>query len=156
MKRTFFLILAVAYVFVAQAQLNANEKVFQNRIKSFISEEGYKPEIDSDEDISFKIEGVSYWIHISEEEDGYFYASFHIADLGCVDADKYACRRASNEVTSEYKIGKCWYSEENDCISISIQGFYFTPTDFTKFFTRYAKILKLMRDDLKEYYGKYS
>lgn len=156
MKKILFLFVAMICVLTANAQLNSNEKAFQNRVKTYLSNEGYRPEIDKDDDITFKKEGILYWISISEEDQGYFYVSFHRMAVDCEDANIYAVRKAANEVTRQYKIGKCYYNEANEECGLSIEGFYGTAADFNKYITRYLKILDNMKEELTDLYDEYS
>lgn len=69
MKR--FLLVLLMTVFgmsMAYADLNPAQQALQGEIFVFLSEEGLSPDIDSDGDIFFKIEGVQYYVIIDEDD----------------------------------------------------------------------------------------
>ena len=155
MKKFVILFIALFCTLGASAQLNKKEKSFLNNLMLFVTKEGYRPEIDRDEDLSFKKEGMLYWIRVREEEEGYFYVTINQSPVDCEDADITAVRRAVNEVTKSYKVGKAYYSEVNNDVPISIEGFYKNVGDFTQYFGRYMNILQNMDEDIKENYDKF-
>lgn len=156
MKKLLILLFAAFCAVSASAQLKASEKSFLNRVKTYIADEGYRPEIDEDEDVIFKKEGTIYWVRVREEDGGYFYVTFNHASVNCEDARLSAVRKAANEVTKDYKVGKAYYNETNEEVRLTIEGFYKTAGDFTHFFPRYISILDNMDEDLKELYEKYT
>lgn len=156
MKKLAILFVAIFCAISASAQLNANEKAFINRVKQYVTKEGYRPEIDKDEDLTFKKEGTLYWVRVREEDEGYFYVTLNHAPVDCEDANLYAVRKAVNDVTMNYKVGKAYYSETNNDVPLSVEGFYKNANDFTQFFSRFMSILENMDEDLKEYYEEYN
>lgn len=156
MKKLAIFFIAIFCALSANAQLNSNEKAFVNRVKQYVAKEGYRPEIDTDEDVSFKKEGTLYWVRVREEEGGYFYVTLNHDPVDCEDANLYAVRKAVNEVTKSYKVGKAYYSDTNNNVPLSIEGFYKAAGEFTQYFERYMSILDNMDEDLKEYYEEYN
>lgn len=153
-KLTLFFI-ALFCAIGANAQLSSNEKAFANRIKQYITNEGYRPEIDKDEDVTFKKEGTLYWVRVRQEDEGYYYVTLNHAPVDCEDANIYAVQKAVNEVTKNYKVGKAYYSETNNDVPLSVEGFYKNANDFTQYFSRFMSILENMDEDLTEYYEEF-
>ena len=58
----------------AQDEFTSAQLSLRNQIKSYIAEEGYMPTIDSDGDIKFKKEGVTYYVIVSKTNSNPMYA----------------------------------------------------------------------------------
>lgn len=59
-----------------EKKLNSDQLALRSEIVTFLKEEGYMPEIDSDGDIAFKIEGTRYYVSISATDENPMYLSF--------------------------------------------------------------------------------
>lgn len=153
----------IAFLFVAvfalttnaqQSAQSSNVKNFVNSVKTYVSKEGYRPEIDDDGDISFKVEDTTNWIRVNEEEGGYYLVRyFHFVD--CEDAEPGAVILAVNQVNQEYKLGKCYYDTDEEEVCLKVEGFFSSAKEFTKYFTRFTSIISDMDEDLSEYYSDY-
>ena len=127
---------------------------FLNSLKVFLLEEGYASKIDEDGDLQFKSEGDTYWYSVSQNSDGTFYVRFCRASMGATDADMYAVYRAANQVTAEYKCGKCYVSSGR--VRYSVEFFAESPAYAKRFFSRHLSILGSLEEDCKKYYSQYS
>lgn len=151
MKKLLILLFTAVVALSANAQ-SSDALNFLNRVKTYLSNEGYRPEIDSDGDLAFKVEGKTYWIRVNKEDAGYYQVRYFY-NLGCKDAEFAAVLMAVNDVNKEYKVGRCYY--DDDEVVLKIDGFYASASDFTKYFSRYTAILTGMVKDAKDYYEKY-
>lgn len=158
MKKIITFLFIAFFALAASAQQStqsSNVKNFINRVKTHVANEGYRPEIDDDGDISFKVEGITNWIRVREEEGGYYLVRyFHY--VGCEDAEAVAVIMAVNQVNQEYKVGKCFYDSEEEEVCLKVEGFFSTANEFTKYFTRFTSILDNMDEDIKEYYSNFA
>ena len=75
MKRIllFFICLAIYTSIVAQDKFNGEQLKLRSDIESFLREEGFLPEIDSDGDIAFKKDGDKYYVIIDSRDTSPFY-----------------------------------------------------------------------------------
>lgn len=70
MKRVFiFMMTVVMTISISAAELNAQQSKLRDDILTFLREEGFMPEIDSDGDIFFKREGMKWYIRISSTDN---------------------------------------------------------------------------------------
>lgn len=75
MKRIllFFICLAIYTSIVAQDKFNGEQLKLRSDIESFLREEGFMPQIDSDGDIAFKKDGDRYYVIIDSRDTSPFY-----------------------------------------------------------------------------------
>lgn len=159
MKKFLFILFLVAGSLAANAQssLTQKERSFINSLKSYLSKEGYRAELDEDNDLTFKKEGDTFWITVTEEKEnyGYFFVRLTSA-MSCEDTNLDAVRKAINKVNGEYKIAKAYISDSEKSILFVMDSYCYASGDFTKFFSRYMKMLSDVDDDLKDYYSEYN
>ena len=60
---------------VSARDLNSEQLALRNEIMSFLKEEGYMPEIDSDGDIKFKSEGNDFYVTVSATDENPMYVT---------------------------------------------------------------------------------
>lgn len=60
---------------VSARDLNSEQLALRNEIMSFLKEEGYMPEIDSDGDIKFKSEGNNFYVTVSATDENPMYVT---------------------------------------------------------------------------------
>lgn len=132
-------------------------KRFQNELKEYIAKEGYRPEIDSDGDLTFKCEGDLFWFEIEERtsDDG-FYVRFRCDDMSCHDVNMVAVRKAVTRVCKEYRCGKCYLDSDDTRIIMVIEQYFDKPSEVTRYFNSYLSILQGMNEDLQTYYAEYN
>lgn len=92
MKRLFVLLIATLLLFptmtkAAEKDLNTEQKALRSEIFSFLKEEGFSPEIDSDGDIKFRSEGNSYFVTISAVDENPMYITLFMPFL---NPDEYS------------------------------------------------------------------
>lgn len=78
MKKYLFAIFAVMAIFpeiIMAGDLNSTQLRLRTEIKTFLQEEGYMPEIDSDGDIKFKKEGGTYYVRVDSKDDSPMYVA---------------------------------------------------------------------------------
>lgn len=74
MKRLLILLMTVVMaVSISATELNAQQSKLRYDIMTFLREEGFMPEIDSDGDILFKIEGKKWYVSISAIDNNPMY-----------------------------------------------------------------------------------
>lgn len=61
-------ILLIPCLLIAQ-DLNVEQTRLRTNIKNYLQQEGYVPSIDEDGDIAFKVQGGSYWINVSPNDE---------------------------------------------------------------------------------------
>lgn len=73
------LLLASSYCTAAEDKEFTPEQLsLRSEIMQFLKEEGYMPEIFTDDDIKFKSEGRTYYITVSKKDDNPMYVTFYI------------------------------------------------------------------------------
>ena len=83
MKRLLFsLICCFSLVFSSKIaaednKLSSEQLALRSEVVTFLKEEGFMPDIDSDGDIVFKIEGTKYIVSISDTDENPMYLSFY-------------------------------------------------------------------------------
>lgn len=92
MKRLFILLIATLLLFptmikAAEKDLNTEQKALRSEIFSFLKEEGFSPEIDSEGDIKFRSEGYSYFVTISAVDENPMYITLFMPFL---NPDEYS------------------------------------------------------------------
>lgn len=75
MKRLFGLIIVLMVTSAVFAELNEKQNQLRSDIMNFLSEEGFRPELDDDGEIAFKREGVVWYIRVSDVDSVPMYVS---------------------------------------------------------------------------------
>lgn len=60
-----------------EKQLTSEQLALRSEIVSFLKEEGFMPEIDSDGDVAFKAEGTRYYVSVSATDKNPMYLAFY-------------------------------------------------------------------------------
>ena len=120
-----------------------DREALQDIYMETLTVEGYRPEIDNDGDIQFRVLGSNYFIIIDETDLQFFqiYTGFWLDDMTMEDAyDKvnYANRRSKVA-----KISLSTNEEEPDrlIVSITAELLVDNPEDFAQVFTRAISLL---------------
>ena len=83
MRRILFYIVSAVTLFASISlfaednKLTSEQQALRSDILSFLKEEGFMPEIDTDDDIKFKSEGLSYYITISSKDENPMYVTLY-------------------------------------------------------------------------------
>lgn len=151
MKKLLFTLLLGSICFAAYSQDTSGVR---DRIKEYLTEEGYAPRVDEDGDLTYKIEGSSYYIFVDWEEDNRDYyitvARFLYTDETGLGKAAYAC----NRISREYKIVQCYYRthEDSDRISYTVSASCFADSagEFLHVYPRLLSCVKAANAKLVE------
>lgn len=153
-KKARIALLALVALFVAMpamAQMSANAKKFQSTSLRYLKNEGYQPYIDEDNDLCFKHEGTTYWITLSDGDDGKpVYVEFHHSGLNIEDANRDEVLQTANYINLNKKCVKASMSSKS--LVFTIEMLFFDANDFTPTIPRCIDLLSSSYDDAKEYY----
>lgn len=93
----------------------------------WLSEEGYRPYIDEDGDVSFKAQG--YFLYIAVDEDSQNYLQLVMPSIKTIDVESedsiietYCALAACNEMTRDKKIVKAYMSDSGN-VSLSCETY---------------------------------
>ncbi len=117
-----------------------NANAIRDGIESYLSAEGYRPEIDKDGDLVFKAEGLTYYIFTEPEKNGTFHYTSLVLYFTSDDMTETAAAELCNTISKNYKIVQCFYTRQPDTekivFSIAASCFAREATDFTDVFPR--------------------
>jgi hypothetical protein len=124
------------------------EKGLQQMYLDFLGEEGYRPEVDGDGDVQFKVEGLTYFIDVDEDDTEYF--AVMLANIYEVESaqERIAALEACNSVSSTAKVVKGQII--NDYIWLTAEVFVADPRDFKGVFSRTMAALQAAQGTLEE------
>jgi len=106
----------------------------------FLKEEGYVPRYDDDRDIVFKVEGLSYLLFASEDDEEYFRMALPFFWEIENEEERQRVMAAATRVNAEIKVIKIYPVEDNTWASIEL---LFSPPDgFKPVFNRALRVLK--------------
>jgi hypothetical protein len=135
----------------AKAQTYTKQQL-QEIYSSHLANEGFRPKIDNDGDISFRSEGRTFWIQIYEN-DPTFFSMF----MGFIQEDKSPQMRlrrleGCNIANQKIKVIKCHLDKDGDPI-FGAEMFLANPGDFK---TNLSHLLRAIEGSYKEYRSQYS
>ena len=142
MKRK-FLFCFIGIITFCINSLNAQMTLpqLQAMYTNFLIEEGYKPSIDSDGDVVFRVEGKTFWIDIDEKDLESFRIVFsnfwEIESL----AEKLKVYEVMNYINRTTKVAKVFMSPKEDDVSMDANIFVNKPEDFKYHFSRMLDLL---------------
>lgn len=150
-KFLFALISILAVAGQARAELDADALRFRSDIKSFLSEEGFSPYIDNDdESLCFKKEGVLYWIDFMGSKP--VYVQLHRAGNGTDDCDMNLLLEVLNEVNREYRCVKATLGSSRKFVNYNVECYCNSPEDFKYSFYKYISTLESGKKEVVERY----
>jgi len=107
----------------------------------YLTEEGYKPNVDSDGDVVFKVEGRTFWIDIDDTDLESFrlvYSNFwEIESL----AEKLKVYEVLNYINRTTKVAKVFLNSKENDVSMDANIFVGKPEDFKLHFRRMLDLL---------------
>lgn len=112
---------------------------YQQFYVDYLTGEGYRPEVDSDGDVSFKREGLTYYIIVTESDAEFFemaLPNIHSIESESDRAEAYVAADYSNaksKVSKVYLVG--------DDVWVTVELFIATPSDFKNVFQRSVSAL---------------
>jgi len=102
---------------------------------SMLTEEGFRPEIDSYGDIHFKFEGGNYYI-TNNCDDTYFYLLYPSFWSISGDAELSRAMRAANAATRTTKAAKVYVHPDGSDVSATLEVLVASPADVRAFLAR--------------------
>lgn len=157
MKKT-LAILLLAVMAIMPANVSAgiiNVEAMKQGVLNYLKAEGFQPYIDeNDNSVTFKKEGILYWVTFTAWGDDAYYMRFHRSSLDYdFDTDRSYMLEAINQLHRNYKAVRC--SATNSSISIEMDQFIMGISDFKTLWEDYVSILNDAHAKLKEYYAEY-
>jgi hypothetical protein len=111
------------------------------RYLEFLAEEGYRPTINANGNVSFKCEGRTYVIRIDEEDEEYFELAY--PNFWPIESDEERSRvmEAALAVIADNKVVKI-YPEDDTNTWATIELFCSPPETFKPVFNRCLRVLR--------------
>ncbi|MEO0086301.1 MAG: hypothetical protein ABIK37_06700 [candidate division WOR-3 bacterium] len=106
----------------------------QRLYKTYLEEQGYKPEIDKDGDVMFRREGRVYFIFVSEKDDEYFQLVFPNFWKIESEEERRRVEQAAIAATAGTKVAKVYPVRDN--VWATIEMFCKPPDTFKPVFER--------------------
>lgn len=130
--RTLSLLLLASSPALAVAQMSAKD--LQKMYMDFLSDEGYRPEVDKDGDVQFKAEGKTFFIDVDAEDLTYFRVA--LPNIWPIESEqeRLQCYVAADFSNAQAKVAKTYLVQDN--IWVGIEVFVAEPQDFKKIFAR--------------------
>jgi len=124
----------------AQDASKLSRQELQDLYVNFLKEEGYVPNLDSDGDVVFKVEGRSYLIFVDEKDQEFFRLGF--INFWKIESEEERTRVyiAASESSANTKVAKVYVVREDTWASIEL--FVHRPEDFKAVFKRSMSALK--------------
>jgi hypothetical protein len=121
-------------------KLSKSKEDLQKMYMDYLTFEGYKPEIDVDGDIQFRIDGLMCYIAIDEKDPQFFRIfSPSVWDFDNEDERKKVMS-ACDYVTGMTKVAKIFTIKKRVCISVEL--FVSSPENFKPVFFRSIGVLQ--------------
>jgi hypothetical protein len=105
----------------------------------YLRQEGYRPELDNDNDIVFKHERITFVLFANEDDEAYF--KLMIPFFWKLESAEETDRaiRFMNQLNTEYKAAK--FCPTGDNVSVFAECFYDQPDQYKPVFARYVDLL---------------
>jgi len=125
----------------AQSPVPASREELQKVYLDFLKQEGYVPDVNSDGNVEFKLEGGKYLIILDPKDRSFFQLVF--PSFWKIEGDEQRQRAlaAANQANMGTKIAKVFVGK-NTAIA-SFEGFLKEPSDFAAIFKRAIAGLRL-------------
>jgi len=137
------LIMGGIFILPVAAEIEWSRDALQDIYMENLTVEGYRPEIDADGDILFRVLGSNYFIIIDENDLQFFqvYTGFWLDDMTMEEA--YELVNYANRRSKVAKISLSTKEDEPDRLVVSITAELLIdhPRDFTYVFTRAISLL---------------
>ncbi|MBM4311584.1 MAG: hypothetical protein FJ119_11665 [Deltaproteobacteria bacterium] len=131
----FGMLLAASDVTAQEASIQTPSKAALQRLyTNYLTEEGYKPEVDDDGDVRFKREGRLYFIAVSDKDPEFFRVV--LANIWPIESEKERVQVlvAADESNAKSKVSKVFTVRDN--VWVNIELFLARPEDFKGVFKR--------------------
>lgn len=138
MKKIKYLIVALfaAFTCLCGNAATASSEDVDNYIASIISylkAEGYMPKIDSDGDVAFKHDGDSYWVQVSDYDDGYYVTV--MTETSVKDRSLVKVRKAMDETARGLKFVRLYTHADESVVKVSCSWYCISVADFKRMFS---------------------
>ncbi len=137
--RSFALFLAVLLVsigslYAQKGGKSLGKKDLQKMYSSYLTDQGYRPEVDDDGDIRFMSEGKTYFIAVDEEDTECF--RLVLANIWEIESEEERQRVyvAMDHCNATAKVAKAYMVRDN--VWVGIESFIAEPKDFELIFKR--------------------
>jgi hypothetical protein len=125
----------------ASAQTYSKQQL-QDLYSSFVTAEGFRPEITPAGNVKFKREGRTHVIYVDEKDPTYFRLVIAFAEDDKSQATRNRRLEAASFASGEVKVGKAYLDSEGDPV-FSVEIFTIVPGDAKGIFNRLLKVLDL-------------
>lgn len=115
-------------------------------VKQFLSNEGYKFDIDSDGDIHFKYEGINLYFTVDNNDQKYF--RLIMPNIYQLEDNRTKVLEAINTVARDLKVIKAYLIE--DRLWLAVELFIDSTPELEDFFPRCMGLLKAGREKIAE------
>lgn len=105
-----------------------------NLYLNYLSEEGFRPELDSDGDVQFKMEGLTYFMEVDDRDDAFF--RICLPNFWGIenDVERSQVLEAADFTNAKSKVAKIFTIQSN--VWASIELFVPEPDSFRVLFPR--------------------
>lgn len=115
-------------------------------VKQFLSNEGYKFDVDSDGDIHFKYEGINLYFTVDNNDQKYF--RLIMPNIYQLEGNRTRVLEAINTVARDLKVIKAFLIE--DRLWLAVELFIDSTPELEDFFPRCMGLLKAGREKIAE------
>ena len=115
-------------------------------VKQFLSNEGYKYDIDGDGDIHFKYEGINLYFTVDNNDQKYF--RLIMPNIYQLEGNRTKVLEAINTVARDLKVIKAYLIE--DRLWLAVELFIDSTPELEDFFPRCMGLLKAGREKIAE------
>jgi hypothetical protein len=115
-------------------------------VKQFLSNEGYKFDVDSDGDIHFKYEGINLYFTVDNNDQRYF--RLIMPNIYQLEGNRTKVLEAINTVSRDLKVIKAYLIE--DRLWLAVELFIDSTPELEDFFPRCMGLLKAGREKIAE------
>lgn len=129
-----------SYALAQKKGKELNDKDLQKLYMEYLTDEGYKPEVDADGDVQFKEEGKTYFIDVSADDQEYFRVV--LANIWPIESEEERLRvlQACDYANATAKVCKVYSVRDN--VWVGIEVFVAKPEDFKGIFKRSMSALR--------------
>ena len=155
MEKLKYFVLALAMLLAASLRaddLTPEQQRYRTALMQFLSEEGYSPSIDEEDDLVFKKEGELYWFSFSGNSG--VYMEFHRAGFGFKDDQRALLTLAVNESNRTTRCAKAIVNATS--VSFAIEIYSHSIEDFKYTFYDYMNCLDTAYDSVIEYFNEHN
>lgn len=108
---------------------------------SILSDEGFRPEVDSEGDIHFKYEGGNYYMVENRDEQFIYimYPSFWVIDS---DEERIKALKAAATATRTTKAAKVYLTPDEDNVSAAFESLVSAPLEMSNILVRSLRCIQ--------------